>query len=67
MKYKIKWRAGGAERLQPETFDSVEAAKTRARELLSEYGDRITIDVWNEHETWQIVSPTGVSDWIKGA
>jgi hypothetical protein len=66
MKYKVKWRAGGEEPLQPELFETVEVAKARARDLQSKYGERVTIDVWNEDETWQVVSPAGISDWIKG-
>ena len=65
MKYKIKWRAAGEEPLQPEILETVEAAKARTRELISEYGQRVIIDVWNEDETWQIVTPAGIADWLK--
>jgi hypothetical protein len=64
MKYKIKWRAAGEEPLQPEVFETVEAAKARVRELLAVHGQRVTIDVWNEDETWQIVTPAGLADWL---
>jgi hypothetical protein len=65
MRYKLKWRAGGDEPLQPEIFDTLDAAKRRARELLARYGERATIDVWNDDETWQIVSPAGIADWSR--
>ena len=65
MRYKLKWRAGEEGPLQPEIFNTMDAAKMRARQLLTEYGDRATIDIWNEDETWQIVSPAGVADWVK--
>jgi hypothetical protein len=65
MSYKLKWRANGKEPLQPETFEDFSAAKERARLLLAEHGISATIEVWNADETWQIVSPTGVEEWIK--
>ena len=37
MRYKIKWRAGGEEPLQPEIIDSMAATQTRVRELLAKY------------------------------
>ena len=51
MRYKIKWRAEGEEPLQPELFETVEQAKLRARQLKSQYGERVTIDVRNETDT----------------
>jgi hypothetical protein len=65
MRYKVKWRAGGQEPLQPELFNSEADAKVRVRQLLDQYGDRATIDIWNEDETWQMVSPAGVADWCE--
>lgn len=65
MRYKVKWRAGGQEPLQPEVFNSEGEAKVRARQLLEQYGDRATIDIWNEDETWQMVSPAGVAEWCE--
>jgi hypothetical protein len=65
MLYKVKWRADGEEPLQPEAFDSEDAAKARTRELLAKYGTRVTIDIWNNDETWRIVTPAGVADWCK--
>jgi len=50
MRCKVKWRADGAGPLQPEMFDSFDTAKER---------------VWNEDETWQIISPTGAGVWFK--
>jgi hypothetical protein len=63
MRYKIKWRAGGDEPLSPEVCDGDAPAKARTRELLSKYGDRVTIEIWNELETWRIVTPAGVTEW----
>ena len=63
MRYKVKWRADGEEPLQPEAFDSEAAAKARTRELLAKYSSRVTIGIWNDDETWQIITPAGVADW----
>jgi hypothetical protein len=63
MRYKVKWRAEGKEPLAPETFDTVDQAKARARQLLATFDEHVTIDVWNEDETWQIVAPPGVAEW----
>ena len=63
MRYKVKWRAEGEEPLQPELCDTIEQAKSRARQLKSKYGERVTIDVWNEDETWQIVASPGIAAW----
>lgn len=60
MRYKLKWRADGTGPLTPETFDTEDQAKSRARELLAAQGTAVVIDVWNEDETWQIVTPAGV-------
>ena len=65
MRLKVKWRAEGEEPLQPEAFDSDSAAKARARELLAKYGSRVTIDIWNEDETWRIITPAGIAEWCK--
>jgi hypothetical protein len=65
MRYKIKWRANGDGPLQPETVDTLAQAKARSRELLATYCEKVTIDIWNEDETWQIVSPVGVPDWCQ--
>jgi hypothetical protein len=63
MRYKLKWRADSRGPLAPETFDTEGQAKARARELLAAQGPAVVIDVWNEEETWQIVSPAGVAEW----
>ena len=63
MRYKLKWRAHGTEPLTPETFDTEDQAKARARELLAAQGTAVVIDVWNDDETWQIVTPAGVAEW----
>lgn len=65
MRYKVKWRAGGQEPLQPEIFNTEDDAKARVRQLLEQFGDRATIDVWNEDETWQMVSPAGIVEWCE--
>jgi hypothetical protein len=63
MRYKLKWRADGTGPLAPETFDAEDHAKARARELLAAQGAAVVIDIWNEDETWQIVTPAGVTEW----
>ena len=63
MRYKLEWRADGTGPLTPETFDTEDQAKSRARELLAAQGTAVVIDVWNEDETWQIVTPAGVARW----
>ena len=65
MRLKVKWRAGGEEPLQPEGFDSENAAKARVRELFAKYGSQITIDIWNEDETWRPITSAGVAEWCK--
>ena len=65
MRYKVKWRADGTGPLRPETFDSFDAAKERVRSLLASHGSQASIEVWNEDETWQIISPTGAAVWSK--
>ena len=62
MRYKVKWWADGAGPLQPETFDSSDTAKERVRNLLVSHA---SIEVWNEDETWQVVTPNGVEAWSK--
>jgi hypothetical protein len=61
MLYKLKWRAHGTGPLTPEKYDAEKQAKALARELLAAHGNTVVIDVWNEDETWQIVSPAGVA------
>ena len=65
MACKLKWRVDSAGPLSPETFDNDKQAKARARELLALHGQSVTIDVWNDDETWQIVTAAGVADWCK--
>jgi hypothetical protein len=65
MRYKIKWRSGGDGPLAPELFDDDPSAKARVRELLGTYGTNVTIDVWNESETWRIVTSAGIAEWCK--
>ena len=65
MRYKVKWWADGAGPLQPEVFDSFETAKERIRNLLASHGSQASIEVWNEDETWQVVTPNGVEAWSK--
>jgi len=45
MRYKIKWRANGDEPLSPEVWDGDALANARTRELLSKYGDSMTIEI----------------------
>lgn len=65
MRYKVKWRAEGEEPLRPEAFDSEDAAKKRTRELRAKYGGRVVIDIWNDEETWQIITPAGIAEWCR--
>ena len=65
MRYKVKWRAAEASALQPETFPTFDAAKERVRDLLATRGHQIAVEVWNEDETWQIVSSAGAEEWSK--
>jgi len=65
MRYKVKRRVDGDGPLSPELFESETHAKGRARELLVKHGARITIDIWNEDETWQVIAPPGVSEWCQ--
>ena len=62
MRYKVKWWADGAGPLEPETFDSSDTAKERVCNLLASHA---SIEVWNEDETWQIITPNGVEAWSK--
>jgi hypothetical protein len=63
MRYKIKWRAGGEEPVAPEPFDGDEPAKARVRELIEKYGERATIEVWNDEETWRIITAARIAEW----
>ena len=65
MRYKVKWKVDGTGPLQPETIDSFEAAQKRVRDVIAQHGSRISIEVWNEDETWQIVSSAGAEEWAK--
>jgi hypothetical protein len=65
MRYKVKWKSGDEGPLAPELFDTEDGAKGRVRQLLNQHHDRLVADVWNEDETWQIVSPAGIADWCK--
>ena len=65
MRYKVKWRAEGKEPLKPEEFETLDAAKKRTRELRATYGSRIIIDIWNDEETWQIITPAGIEEWCE--
>jgi len=63
MRYKVKWRVGDEGPLAPELFENEDAAKERARRLIQCNGENLIIDVWNEDETWQIVTGAGVAAW----
>jgi hypothetical protein len=43
-------------------FKSSDTAKERVRNLLVSHA---SIEVWNEDETWQVVTPNGVEAWSK--
>jgi hypothetical protein len=64
VRFKVKWRRGNDGPLAPEVFDTEDQAKERVRQLLAEHQDNV-VDVWNEEETWQIVSPAGVAEWSR--
>src|SRR5262249_26040143 len=63
MRYKVKWRVGDEGPLAPELLENEDAAKERARRLIQCHGENLIIDVWNEDETWQIVTGAGVAAW----
>jgi len=63
MRYKIKWNVGGTGPLTPELCDSEESAKNRVRQSISERRAGLVVDLWNEDETWQIVTSAGVKEW----
>ena len=63
MGYNVKWRADEEGPLRPETCDTFDAAKQRVRQLLVQHGKQATIEVWNDDETWQIVSAAGIEEW----
>jgi hypothetical protein len=65
MRYKVKWRLGKEGPLSPELVETVDEAKKRVRDLIKEHGDRVTVEVWDEEENWQVVTPAGVADWSK--
>ena len=65
MRYKVKWKSGGQGPLMPEIFDTEGAAKERVRQLVNQHPRHLEVDVWNEDETWQIVTPAGIAEWCK--
>jgi hypothetical protein len=65
MRYKVKWRTGSEGPLAPELFDLEDAAKARVRQLIGQHRSGLVVDVWNEDETWQIVTPAGIAEWIR--
>jgi hypothetical protein len=65
MRYKVKWKARGEGPITPEIFDSEDAAKARVRQLINEHPRDLVIDVWDEDETWQIVTSAGIAEWCK--
>ena len=65
MRYKLIWRVDDDFPASPEAFDGDEAVKARARELLAKYRNSVKIDIWNEDQTWRIVTPAGVVEWCK--
>ena len=65
MRYKIKWKSGDEGPLTPEIFDTEDAAKGRVRQLVNQHPRDLVVDVWNEDETWQIVTQAGIAEWCK--
>ena len=65
MRYKIRWRAGGQEPVVPDLFEDDRSAKAHVRDLCQKYGDQLTVEVWNEDETWRIVTPAGIAGWCR--
>lgn len=51
--------------MTPEIFDTEGAAKERVRQLVNQHPRHLEVDVWNEDETWQIVTPAGIAEWCK--
>jgi hypothetical protein len=64
MPYKVLWRVDPRSPLRPEVCDDIEQARSRARELCRHYGSRVRIEVWDEDETWQVVSAAGIAEWV---
>ncbi len=61
-RYKINWRTQGAAMIVSEAFGSFEAAKRRGRDLLAQH-EGLVASVWNDDETWQVVTPAGFHEW----
>ncbi len=45
-----------------EAFGSFEATKRRGRDLLAQH-EGLVASVWNDDETWQVVTPAGFHEW----
>ena len=63
MKYRVKWRVADSGPLSPELIESAEAAKRRVRELFLKHGEEVQVEIWNEDETWQVVTTAGADEW----
>jgi hypothetical protein len=61
--YKVTWRISGSGPLSAELIESAEAAKRRTRDLFLMHGEKVQVEIWNEDETWQVVSPAGADEW----
>jgi hypothetical protein len=61
-KYKINWKTGTGRNIVSEAFDTFEGAKARGRELLVRH-DNLIASVWDEEETWQVVTPARFREW----
>ena len=67
MAYKVKCHADEEGPLLPETFETFDEAKQRVRNLLAQHVKQATIEVWNDDETWQIVSAAGIEEWSQSS
>jgi hypothetical protein len=63
MRYRVKWRDTKEHPLVPEPCESADEAKERSRALLQKFGPACTIEIWNEDESWQVVSSAGIREW----
>ena len=63
MKYMVKWRISASDPLSPELVESAEAAKRRVRDLQLRHGEKVQVEIWNEDETWQVVTTAGAEEW----
>lgn len=65
MRCKVKWRTDKTVQFEIESFENTELAKKRARDIITAKTGQATVELWNESETWQIVSAAGAEAWCR--